>query len=285
MEKRLSATCRTASFALAGYCEARANGGAYLRHRERHTARRPGPRENRHRKAYRTEEFSTIRETVHGTRANERRQGIPDGGIRTETQYGLRPGIRGLGRTDSGRHTGRRNSARYVRRCTGRGRTNGGKAYRTEVFGPKRNTACGPASGASGEPTAEGIPDGGIRAETQYGVRPDARGLGRTDTGRHTGRRHSARYVKRCTGRGRTNGGKAYRTEEFSTIRETVHGTQTNERRQGIPDGGIRAETQYGVQPDARGLGRTDSGRHTGRRNSGRNAIRRAARHPGPRET
>ena len=232
MEKRLSATCRTASFALAGYCEARANGGAYLRHRERHTARRPGPRENRHRKAYRTEEFSTIRETVHGTRANERRQGIP-----------------------------------------------------TEVFGPKRNTACGPASGASGEPTAEGIPDGGIRAETQYGVRPDARGLGRTDTGRHTGRRHSARYVKRCTGRGRTNGGKAYRTEEFSTIRETVHGTQTNERRQGIPDGGIRAETQYGVQPDARGLGRTDSGRHTGRRNSGRNAIRRAARHPGPRET
>ena len=103
MEKRLSATCRTASFALAGYCEARANGRTYLRHRERHTARRPGPRENRHRKVYRPKAFSTIRETVHGTRANERRQGIPDGGIRTETQYGVRPGIRGFGRPDGAR--------------------------------------------------------------------------------------------------------------------------------------------------------------------------------------
>ena len=166
MEKRLSATCRTASFALAGYCEARANGGAYLRHRERHTARRPGPRENRHRKAYRTEEFSTIRETVHGTRANERRQGIPDGGIRTETQYGLRPGIRGLGRTDSGRHTGRRNSGRNaIRRAARRP-------------GPREN-------------------------------------------------RHR----------------KAYRPEAFSTIRETVHGTRANERRQGIPNGGIQHDT------------------------------------------
>ena len=103
MEKRLSATCRTASFALAGYCEARANGRTYLRHRERHTARRPGPQENRHRKAYRPKAFSTICETVHGTRANELRQGIPDGGIRTETQYGVRPGIRGFGRPDGAR--------------------------------------------------------------------------------------------------------------------------------------------------------------------------------------
>ena len=155
MEKRLSATCRTASFALAGYCEARANGRTYLRHRERHTARRPGPRENRHRKVYRPKAFSTIRETVHGTRANERRQGIPDGGIRAETQYGVRPDARGLRRTDTGRHTGRRHSARYVRRCTGHGRTNCGKAYRTEEFGPKRNTACGPASGGSGDLTAQ----------------------------------------------------------------------------------------------------------------------------------